>query len=53
MPLEPVAKKHLSCDFEILGDKSHSAPANGFQTSTADGRPMVVFTQALINKTKN
>jgi predicted Zn-dependent protease len=58
--IEPVAEKlcvdsqkHLNCDFEILVDGSNSTSANAFQTIKEDGRPLVIFTQALINKAQN
>lgn len=58
--IEPVAEKlcinsqkHLNCDFEILVDASNRTSVNAFQTIKADGRPLVVFTQALIDKAKN
>ncbi len=42
-----------NCDFVILVDLSSNAPANAFQTLDKDGRPLIVFTQPMIDATQN
>lgn len=42
-----------SCDFQILIDDRPGQPANAFQTVGDDGRPILVFTLALIADARN
>ncbi len=42
-----------NCDFVILVDLSPSAPANAFQTLDKNGRPLIIFTQPMIDSTQN
>ena len=58
--VEPVAERecrartrNVNCDFEILIDDRPNAPSNAFQTLDENGRPLIVFTQALINDARN
>ncbi|APX91136.1 peptidase M48 [Brevirhabdus pacifica] len=58
--VEPVAEREcrqrnrrLNCDFAILVDDRPGQPANAYQTVDKDGRPVVVFTLALIGDARN
>lgn len=58
--VEPVAERicrqrapQLNCDFLIQVDPNPRQPANAFQTLDRNGRPLVVFTQALIADARN
>ncbi|WP_299045254.1 M48 family metallopeptidase [uncultured Tateyamaria sp.] len=58
--VEPVAEREcrsrtrgVDCDFKILVDDRPGAPSNAFQTLDDNGRPLIVFTQALINDARN
>ncbi|KPP90387.1 MAG: Peptidase family M48 [Rhodobacteraceae bacterium HLUCCA08] len=58
--LEPVAERvcrqqapRLNCDFRIVIDDTPGAPPNAFQTVDRTGRPVIVFTPALIALTRN
>ncbi len=58
--VEPVAeefckqsRQQLNCDFEILVDAREPDTVNAFQTLRENGRPLIVFTKALIDKTRN
>lgn len=56
----PIASKECrrrsrtaNCDFVILVDLNPRAPANAFQTIDREGRPLIVFTQPMIQSAKN
>ncbi|MEM8653450.1 MAG: M48 family metallopeptidase [Pseudomonadota bacterium] len=58
--VEPVAEREcrartrgVNCDFKILVDDRPGAPSNAFQTLDDNGRPLIVFTQRLINDARN
>ena len=58
--VEPVAERecaarsrNVNCDFKILVDDRPGAPSNAFQTLDDNGRPLIVFTQALIDDARN
>ena len=58
--VEPVAEQECTarnpranCDFQILIDDREGQPPNAFQTLDARGRPLVVFTLALIADARN
>lgn len=58
--VEPVAERECrtrradaNCDFQIVVDDRPSEPANAYQTLDRNGRPVVVFTRALISETRN
>lgn len=58
--MEPQAEaacrqRHLlrNCDFVIALDDNAAAPPNAFQTVLADGRPAIVFTEALVRAAHN
>ena len=58
--VEPVAEsfcrasgRPLNCDFEIIVDARDPENVNAFQTLRKNGRPLIVFTNALINSTQN
>lgn len=58
--VEPVAEREcrarttgMSCDFLIRVDTRPGQPANAFQTLDRSGRPLIVFTSALIEDTRN
>lgn len=58
--VEPVAEqicrqetRGMNCDFRIVIDDRRGMPANAFQTLDANGRPIVVFTLALIARAQN
>ena len=58
--IEPVAEafcrdsgRPLNCDFEVIVDARDPENVNAFQTLRKNGRPLIVFTQALIDTTQN
>lgn len=58
--IEPVAERlcrqrgnNSNCDFLILVDDRPGAPMNAFQTLDRNGRPVIVFTERLINDARN
>lgn len=58
--VEPVAERlcrsqtnGLNCDYRILVDDRPNQPPNAFQTRDKNGRPVIVFTSALIADTRN
>ena len=60
--IEPVAEAECrarntnplyNCDFQIVVDDRPGMPANAFQTRDDQGRPIIVFTLALINDVQN
>ncbi len=59
--IEPVAERicversaaGINCDFLIRVDPNRNAPPNAFQTLDRSGRPVLIFTQALIAETRN
>lgn len=58
--VEPVAEAEcrqrttqVNCDFSIQVDERPNVPANAFQTLDKSGRPIIVFTQALIGDARN
>ena len=58
--VEPVAEdfcrasgRPLNCDFEIIVDARDPQNVNAFQTFRKNGRPLIVFTQALIASAQN
>ena len=58
--VEPVAERickdrtdGIQCDFLIQIDPDASAPVNAFQTVNDAGRPLIIFTQALIADARN
>lgn len=58
--VEPVAEREcrartrgVNCDFRIVVDDRPGQPANAFQTKDKNGRPLVVFTLALIQDARN
>ncbi|MEX0367797.1 MAG: M48 family metallopeptidase [Ruegeria sp.] len=58
--VEPVAEREcrsrtrgVNCDFKILVDDRPGVPSNAFQTLDDNGRPIIVFTQALIDDARN
>ncbi len=58
--VEPVAealcrdsRRPFNCDFEIIVDARDPKNVNAFQTLRKNGRPLIVFTQALIASTQN
>lgn len=58
--VEPVAEgecrgrtSQVNCDFNILVDDRPGMPANAFQTLDKSGRPIIVFTVALIEDARN
>ena len=58
--VEPVAedfcltmRQNLNCDFLVIVDDRNTKTVNAFQTQSRDGRPLVIFTQGLINKAQN
>lgn len=58
--VEPVAEREClrltvqtNCDFRIVVDDRPGVPANAFQTVDPSGRPMLVFTLALIADARN
>ena len=58
--VEPIAEEFcrasgrpLNCDFEIIVDARDPENLNAFQTLRKSGRPVIVFTQALIASAQN
>lgn len=58
--VEPLAEQlcrqrgnNANCDFLILVDDRAGAPMNAFQTLDRNGRPVIVFTERLINEARN
>ena len=58
--VEPVAEREcrartsgMNCDFLIQVDTRPGQPPNAFQTLDRSGRPLIVFTTALIEDTRN
>ncbi|MFN3662866.1 M48 family metallopeptidase [Yoonia sp.] len=58
--VEPVAERlcrqrgnNSNCDFLILVDDRPGAPMNAYQTLDRNGRPVIVFTERLINEARN
>lgn len=58
--MEPVAEAAcrarmpaVDCDFLVLVDDRPGQPPNAFQTVTPEGRPVIVFTLALIAEARN
>ncbi len=58
--IEPVAEREcrrvtrdVNCDFRIVVDDRRGQPANAFQTLDDDGRPIIIFTVALLNDARN
>lgn len=58
--VEPVAEREcrartqrMNCDFNIVVDDRPGQPANAFQTLDRNGRPIIVFTLALIADVRN
>lgn len=43
----------VNCDFGILVDVNPRAPANAFQTLDESGRPVIIFTQSMIQSAQN
>ncbi len=58
--MEPVARRECrrksitaKCNFSILIDNRKGQRANAYQSLDDKGRPVIVFTRALINETRN
>ena len=58
--MEPVAERECRrrafgshCDFKIVVDDRKGQPSNAYQKLDKSGRPVIVFTRALINETRN
>ncbi|SEP86398.1 M48 family metallopeptidase [Thalassovita taeanensis] len=58
--VEPVAERECrqrapaaNCDFRILVDAREGQPANAYQSLDEGGRPVIVFTLALISEVEN
>lgn len=58
--VEPVAERVCrsrgivsNCDYRILVDNRAGVPANAFQTLDKNGRPVIVFTGALLKEMRN
>ncbi|MBT8154935.1 M48 family metalloprotease [Epibacterium ulvae] len=58
--VEPVAEREcrnrtsgLNCDFHVSIDPDRNAPPNAFQTLDKNGRPRIVFTQAMLRQLAN
>ncbi len=58
--VEPVAERlcrqrsaRKNCDFNILVDTRPGIPANAYQTLDRSGRPVIVFTRALLAEMRN
>ncbi|NDW47952.1 M48 family metalloprotease [Ruegeria sp. PrR005] len=43
----------MRCDFQIEVDPNPRAPVNAYQTVDKDGRPVIIFTRAMINSARN
>ena len=58
--MEPVAERECrrrafgtNCDFKIVVDDRKGQRSNAYQKLDKSGRPVIVFTRALINETRN
>lgn len=58
--VEPVAERvcrqrtsGMNCDFRIVVDPDRKSPPNAYQSLDKTGRPVITFSQALINETRN
>ena len=58
--MEPVAEREcrrrtsgVNCDFLIVVDDERGKPPNAFQTLDENGRPVIIFTLALLNDARN
>ncbi|WP_204112930.1 M48 family metalloprotease [Shimia biformata] len=58
--VEPVAEREcrrrtrgVNCDYKILVDDRPNQPSNAYQTVDKEGRPLIVFTKALLNEAQN
>ena len=58
--VEPVAEavcrrqtSDVNCDFRIVVDRTRGAPPNAFQTLDENERPVIVFTEALLESARN
>lgn len=58
--VEPIAEQvcreqteRIPCNFKILIDERFDLQANAYQSLDASGRPIIVFTQALIDDARN
>ncbi|WP_322895453.1 MULTISPECIES: M48 family metallopeptidase [unclassified Yoonia] len=58
--IEPLAEQlcrqrgnNSNCDFLILVDDRPGAPMNAYQTLDRNGRPVIVFTERLLNDARN
>ena len=58
--VEPVAAAEckrrdpeLDCDFQVRVDVTPDAPPNAFQTVDSAGRPLVIFTSAMVRSFRN
>lgn len=58
--VEPVAEslcrsqRNVSnCDYKIIVDNRAGQPANAYQTVDDNGRPVIIFTAALLDETRN
>lgn len=58
--MEPIAERicraerpGVQCDFQIVVDSRPEVPANAFQTLDRSGRPVIIFTIALIADARN
>ncbi|MEY8841054.1 M48 family metalloprotease [Cribrihabitans sp. XS_ASV171] len=43
----------MNCNFRIVVDPNPNAPVNAYQTLDDDGRPVIVFTRAMIETARN
>ena len=46
-------RPQFNCDFEVVVYKKNPNLVNAFQTIRSDGRPLVVFSQGLIEHARN
>ncbi len=46
-------RPQFNCDFEVVVYKKNSNLVNAFQTIKSDGHPLIVFSQGLIEHTRN
>lgn len=44
---------HLNCDFQVILDERPNQPPNAFHTRNEQGRPIIAFTQTLINELRS
>lgn len=58
--VEPVAEKECqrrlqggNCNFKIVIDSNRRAPPNAYQSLDSDGRPVITFTETMIETTQN